>query len=293
MARPLRIEFSGAYYHVTARGSRREAIYEDDEDREEFLRLLGEIIKELEWRCHAFCLMNNHYHLFIETAHPNLAKGMRQINGVYTQCSNGRHQRSGHLFQGRYKAILVDSDAYLQELSRYIVLNPVRAGVLGDPAEWPWSSYRATAGLERRPAWLTTDAVLATFGRKKGEARQAYQRFVRDGIDGESVWRGLNRQVFLGDDRFVERMQRKLGDEREDVQIPKVQRRGPPPTLEQLSREARSRDAAIVAAYATGEYSYSEIGNFFGLHFTSIGRIVRKEKTTKLESEAGTHRSKA
>jgi REP element-mobilizing transposase RayT len=118
MSRPLRIEFSGAYYHVTSRGDRREAIYEDDEDRKSFLEIFRDVVEAFEWRCHAYCLMSNHYHLFVETAHGNLSKGMRQLNGVYTQWSNRRHRRSGHLFQGRYKGILVDTDGYLLELSR-------------------------------------------------------------------------------------------------------------------------------------------------------------------------------
>ena len=276
MVRPLRIEFPGAFYHVTARGDRREAIYEGDADREAFLEILRDVIDRFEWRCHAWCQMTNHYHLFVETVHGNLSKGMRQLNGVYTQWSNRHHQRSGHLFQGCFKGILVDSDAYLQTLSRYIVLNPVRAGMVDDPADWPWSSYRATAGLQRPLGWLTTGAILGTFGRKNGEARKAYRRFVREGIGEASIWAGLNRQVFLGDDRFVERMQRRLGVVRDDVQIPKAQRRRPPPSLEQVHQQADSRDAAIVAAHATGEYSYSQIGAFFGLHFATVGRIVRK-----------------
>jgi putative transposase len=278
MSRPLRIEFPGAFYHVTSRGDRREAIYEDDEDRVAFLGILRDVVEAFRWRCHAYCLMANHYHLFVETPEGNLSKGMRQLNGVYTQWSNRNHRLSGHLFQGRYKGILVDSDAYLLALSRYIVLNPVAAGLVEDPAAWRWSSYRATAGLEPAPTWLTTDAILAAFGKKKGRARASYRRFVQEGIGVESIWGGLNRQIFLGDDRFVERMQRKLGDEREDVQIPKAQRRPPPPSLEQLYRQADNRDAAIVAAYATGEYSYAEIGAFFGLHFATVGRIVRNAR---------------
>jgi len=281
MARPLRIEFSGAFYHITARGDRREAIYEADDDREAFIEIFGAVIANFAWRCHAYCLMDNHYHLFVETPRANLSKGMRQLNGVYTQWSNRRHGRSGHLFQGRYKGILVDSDAYLQELSRYIVLNPVRAGMVDDPGDWPWSSYRATAGLQKAPRWLATDAILSTFGRRKGKAREAYRAFVQAGIDAKSVWSGLSRQVYLGDDRFVERMQRKLGDEREDVQIPRAQRHKPPPSLEQLYQDSSDRDVAIVAAHATGEYSYSRIGDFFGLHFSSVGRIVRKAKAAE------------
>ena len=127
MARPVRIEFAGALYHITSRGDRREAIYEDDTDRFRFLEVLGEVVERFNWRCHAYCLMTNHYHLVVETVDGNLSKGMRQLNGVYTQWSNRRHRRTGHLLQGRYKAILVDSEAYLLELARYVVLNPVRA----------------------------------------------------------------------------------------------------------------------------------------------------------------------
>jgi putative transposase len=167
MSRPLRIEFPGACYHVTARGDRREAIYEDDEDRIAFLAVFADVVEAFDWRCHAYCLMTDHYHLFVQTAQGNLSKGMRQLNGVYTQWSNRRHRRGGHLFQGRYKGILVDADAYLLGLSRHIVLNPVAAGLVADPANWRWSSYRATAGLERAPAWLTTEAILRAFGSKK------------------------------------------------------------------------------------------------------------------------------
>ncbi len=124
MTRPVRIEFEGALYHVTSRGDRREAIYEDDADRMKFLEILETVIRDFNWVCHAYCLMTNHYHLVIETPDGNLSKGMRQLNGVYTQASNHRHDRSGHLFQGRYKAILVDGDSYLLELPRYVVLNP-------------------------------------------------------------------------------------------------------------------------------------------------------------------------
>jgi len=279
MARPLRIEFPGAYYHVTARGDRREAIYEDDADRSAFLAVLADVIERFEWRCHAYCLMSNHYHLFIETPVANLSKGMRQLNGVFTQWSNRRHQRVGHLFQGRYKAILVDSDSYLQALSRYVVLNPVRAGMVSEPATWPWSSYRATAGLAAPPLWLTTETILASFGPDSTRSRTAYRQFVQAGIDGEPVWDGLKGQIYLGDDGFVEKIQRQLvGGERDDPQVPKLQRWGPPPSLEQIRRDAAGRDEAIVAAHATGAYSYAEIGNFFGLHFTTVGTIVRKAR---------------
>ncbi len=167
MARPLRIEFAGALYHITSRGDRQEAIYEDDEDRKAFLSVLAEVVARYNWICHAFCLMTNHYHLVIETVDGNLSQGMRQLNGVYTQTSNRRHRRVGHLFQGRFKGILVDKEAYLLELSRYVVLNPVRAGMVESPEQWPWSSYRAMARKAATPKWLAVDGLLSQFGEEQ------------------------------------------------------------------------------------------------------------------------------
>src|SRR6266511_5754104 len=162
MARPLRIEYPGALYHVTSRGDRQEAIFEDDQDRTAFLNVLSEVVSRFRWRCHAYCLMGNHYHLMIETPEANLTKGMRHLNGVFTQWSNRRHKRGGHLFQGRYKAILVDRDSYFLELARYIVLNPVRAGMVKHPRLWAWSSYGTTIATSPTPLWLTTDRLALT-----------------------------------------------------------------------------------------------------------------------------------
>jgi len=276
MARPLRIEFPGALYHVTARGDRQEPIYEDDKDRKFFLDLLGKVIVEWNWVCHAYCLMGNHYHLLVETPDGNLAKGMRQLNGVYTQLSNRQHQRVGHLFQGRYKAILVDRDEYLLELSRYVVLNPVRARLVKRVEDWPWSSYRSMVGKARNPSWLATDALLAQFGKRKLSARRNFRKFVSEGIERESIWKNLSRQIYLGDEKFIERMQKKLEKKSADVNIPQVQRRPPAPTLDVIWKNSRGRDQAIIAAYKTGEYSYTQIAEYFGVHFTTVGRIIRK-----------------
>jgi len=281
MARPIRIAFPGALYHVTARGDRRETIYEDDADRDRFLEILGQVIADFNWVCDAYCLMSNHYHLVIETPDGNLSKGMRQLNGVFTQASNRRHRRSGHLFQGRYKAILVDADAYRLELSRYVVLNPVRAGMVEHPGAWRWSSHRAMIGEAVAPAWLSTDRVLARFSTDRKEAVRQYSRFVMAGIGRESLWTGLNRQIFLGDDGFVSRMQDKLAGASRDVNIPKAQRRPPAPSLQAISKAHDSRNHAIVAAHATGEYSYQQIADFFNLHFTTVGRIVRAAKAER------------
>jgi putative transposase len=160
MARPLRIQFAGALYHVTSRGDGREAIYIQDQDRQVWLEVLGHVCERFNWVVHAYCQMGNHYHLLVETPEGNLAKGMRQLNGVYTQRFNQAHARVGHVFQGRYKAILVQKEAYLLELSRYVVLSPVRARMVGEAGDWPWSNYRATAGMAPVPDSPRTAAQL-------------------------------------------------------------------------------------------------------------------------------------
>ncbi len=163
MARPLRLEFAGALYHVTSRGNERKPIYLDEADFDGFLSILGDVCERYNWVIHSFCLMSNHYHLLVETPDANLSKGMRQLNGVYTQWFNRSHQRVGHLFQGRYKAILVDKDAYLLELNRYIVLNPIRAKMVDSLSDWPWSSWHFTMGQAHVPAWLEIDKMLLQF----------------------------------------------------------------------------------------------------------------------------------
>jgi hypothetical protein len=189
----------------------------------------------------------------------------------------------GHVFQGRYKAILVDSDSYLLELARYVVLNPVRPGMVENPGAWPWSSYRAMVGQAGPSAWLAVGGLLAAFGRRRADAVKAYVRFVRAGIGVASVWTHLNGQAFLGDDAFVERSLRhaKCTD---DVNLPKAQRRPPPRPLAQIKRASTSRDEAIVAAHASGGYSYAEIGQHFGLHFTHVDRIVGRYRSHQRRS---------
>ncbi|MDA3913807.1 transposase [Oleiagrimonas sp.] len=276
MARPLRLEFAGALYHVTARGDRRESIYEDDTDRRDFLQVLGAVVKRFNWCLHAYCLMDNHYHLLVETPDGNLSKGMRQLNGVFTQHSNRRHHRIGHLFQGRFKAILVQKEAYLLELARYIVLNPVRARMVRRAGDWPWSSYRATVGASAATAGLSSDWILSAFGAKRAQATRAYQSFVDLGRDQPSPWEQLRNQVMLGNDTFVddlhERMQR-LDQPLTDV--PKRQRAGRLHSIEEYAAQASDRNEAIAFAYASGGYTLREIGEHFGLHYSRVRRIVK------------------
>ena len=225
MSRPLRLEFSGALYHVTSRGNRREDIYESNKDREVFLSILDDVCEKCHWVCHAYCLMSNHYHLLLETPEANLSVGMRQLNGVYSQKFNALHSRVGHVFQGRYKAILVEKESYLLELARYIVLNPVRAKMVATAKEWPWSSYRATAGLKTCVKCLQVEWLLASFGGNKSTAIKAYKQFVARGVDQSSPWESLKNQIYLGGEQFVENMQQLCDGDKDLSEIPRAHRR--------------------------------------------------------------------
>lgn len=167
MARPLRLECPGAIYHLTGRGNARQKVFFTDADRELFLNTLTGVVSRYHWICRAYCLMANHYHLLIETPKTNLSIGMRQLNGIYTQSFNRRRKRVGHLFQGRFKAILVERESHLLELCRYIVLNPARVKGRARASTWNWSSYRPTAGLASVPGFLSTDWILEQFGKSR------------------------------------------------------------------------------------------------------------------------------
>ena len=281
MARPLRLEFPGALYHLTSRGNARLPICEDDEDREGFLATLSAAIERFNWICHAYCLMGNHYHLMVETPDGNVSAGMRHLNGVYTQRFNRRHDRVGHVFQGRFKAIVVERESYLLELCRYVVLNPVRAGMVKRVERYPWSSYRATVGLEAAPAWLTTDWVLGQFGRQRRRAQGRYAQFVQAGRGETSPWAGLRSQVLLGDDRFIERLAPRLREQAEVEEIPRRQRFGSRPPLEALFRAKDAwskpeRDAAFRNAYFEHGYKLAEIARVAGVHYTTVSKVINQ-----------------
>lgn len=277
MARPLRLEFAGALYHVTSRGDRQDDIYENNADREGFLTILGDVCSTYNWVCHAYCLMSNHYHLLIETPDANLSKGMRQLNGVYTQSFNRRHDRVGHVFQGRYKAIHVDRDEYLLELARYIVLNPVRAEMVRAAKDWPWSSYRSTSGQAPKPEWLNVNWLLAAFGRNKGKVVEGYKKFVSEGKNHPSPWHELRNQVYLGSDDFVMQLDALIDGDKDLSEVPSSQRRGIPASLEEYD-EKYERNESIAAAYASGGYTLKEIGDYYDLHYATVSRLIKNAK---------------
>lgn len=288
MARPLRIEYSGALYHVTSRGNDKKAIYKDDADRETFLDVLDRVNKKYHWYCHAYCLMNNHYHLVIETPDGNLSAGMRQLNGIYTQSFNRRHGRVGHLFQGRFKAVLIQRESHLLEVCRYVVLNPVRAKAIKKPEEWQWSSYKGTAGLTRPHAALTSQWILGQFSDRVATARNRYMEFVNAGIGEKTIWEGVKGQILLGEKKFIERFGEVLKDHEKISELPKGQRYANRPELKDLFGEKHLRDKVkraerIKAAVERHGYSQREIADYLGMHFSSVSRILREydEMTTK------------
>jgi len=279
MARPLRIEYDGALYHVTSRGNERKPIFKDDGDRELFLTTLGQVSKRFHWLCHAYCLMDNHYHLVIETPDGNLSKGMRQLNGVYTQAFNRRHHRVGHLFQGRFKGILVQKESHFLEVCRYVVLNPVRAKAVKHPREWAWSSYRATGGLAAVPRCLTVEEILSHFGQRRGPAQAKYREYVREGLGNATIWENLEAQSLLGLEGFADALRGHVTGKETVREIPKGQRLIGRASLKKLfdevGRGKAKRDRMISKAVNEHGYSQMEVARHLKLHYSTISRLIK------------------
>lgn len=255
-----------------ARGNAREPIFLDDDDRQAFLDGVARACERFDWVLWAYCLMGNHYHLLVETRRASLSRGMREINGNYTQAFNRRRGRVGHLFQGRFKAILIDKNSYLTELSRYIVLNPVRAGLCAAAGDWPWSSYPAVMDRSAASPRLAVDETLSLFGTSPGPARRAYARFVAAGVGADDPALEVSGQTFLGNAAFIARATRDATPPSREV--PRRARAWR--TLAQYHEESLDRDTAIRAAYASGGYTLAQIGAHFGLHYATISRIARR-----------------
>jgi len=280
MARPLRIEFPGAVYHVTSRGNEKQYIFIDDIDRKVFLKTLAETVKTHNWLCHVYSLMNNHDHLTIETPDANLSIGMRDLNGIYTQRFNQRHGRVGHLFQGRYKAILIEKEGHLLEVARYSVINQVRAGMVKDPADWPWSSYRAMIGRAEIPEFLTTDWLLGNFSDDRVQAQKLYRDFVFAGIDQGSPFDNIQEGNILGCQQFIDIVWDNVTKGSEQIkEIPRFQRIVGRPTLEEMFSEISNqgeRNRAIAFAKLRFGYLGSEIADHLHLDRSTVGKIVRQ-----------------
>jgi REP element-mobilizing transposase RayT len=250
----------------------------DDSDRKKFLEILASTIKRYHWICPAYCIMDNHYHLIIETPEGNISRGMRQLNGVYTQYFNRKHKTVGHVFQGRFKAILVEKERHLLSLCRYVVLNPVRIGVVDGPSQWKWSSYRATSGEIKKPPFLTVDWKLSQFGNTTEEAIAHYKRFVREGMKEDAPWKEVKGQIFLGTDDFTSKFRGFLKGKERIREIPKVQRYATRPSVKRLLQKGRQRisDEAIYEAYIRYGYTMKEIAEYIGVHYTTVSRKMKR-----------------
>lgn len=239
MARPLRIQYAGAFYHITSRGNERRPIFSSVRDREKMFSIFSEGVIRYGLSIHTYCLMENHYHLLLETKEANLSQAMHFINGGYTSYYNRVYHRSGHLFQGRYRAILVEKDQYVSTLSRYIHLNPVRAGLCKRPDGYRWSSYLGYLDPKKRPSWLETSLVLGYFSPRAGGARRKFKQFVEEGIRGEipDPLEGVVSGIVLGTGEFIDRLKRDvIGRMRVGRDLPAVRQLKPRPSVEEIKR---------------------------------------------------------
>jgi len=303
MARPLRLQYSGALYHITARGNERKNIYRTDEDRHVFLALLAQAIERYRLILHAYILMDNHYHLLLETTEANLSLAMRHLNGGYTTYFNRSHNRIGHLFQGRYKAILVEKESYLLELSRYIHLNPIRAKMKFKLDQYPWSSYQDYIGSRKVPAWLNREPVLKSMNERTYRAQSAYKNFVEEGIrEGvERPWENLMAQVVLGGEAFVRSIQARLKGKK-DREVPSLRQLAERPSWEAIARKVEEvgakwealrtgrrsdpkRAVMIYLGRERGGMSLKDLGKRVGLKESSVsqtaGRVSRLRQENK------------
>ena len=269
MARPLRIAFPGALYHLISRGNNRERVYLGDDDCELFFDVLGHVVDRFGWLCHSYCALGNHYHLLVETPSANVSGGMRQLNGVYAQAFNRRHGRVGHVFQARFHSVLVDGDAYLRAVVRYIARNPVKAGLCERAEDWRWSSYRALLGLAPAPSFLTIDWVLGQFAQRRREACERLAELVRqDGDDDLPLLGG----VYAATEAFVRSC---LADLEPVPEVPRRQWQPLRPPLEDVFACER---LPVAAAYRRYGYTLAEIARHLGCHYATVSRRLRREE---------------
>ena len=305
MARPLRIEFAGALYHGISRGNERKPIVRDDLDREKRLDWLRRTVETYGWRLHAFVLMTNHEHLFVQTPEANLSAGMQYLGGSYTSYFNRRHRRSGHLFQGRFRGHLIEEQGYFLEVSRYIHLNAVRARIVQRPEDYRWSSCAGYVSARQAVGWVNYEQVLGEFGRDLGRARRAYREFLQAGVDEPppSPFRDAVRGLLLGSEAFVQRVRDALAERADDPGVPDLRRLRPRPPLERIAevvaehfghnveqwqRGRRVDDAsrALAAYLARRRFGYSAWQVAVALGYRGHGGV--SSAVARIESSAAT-----
>jgi len=313
MSRPLRIEYPGAYYHVMNRGTARQKIFLNDQDRQRFLDLLGQTCQMWGVRVYAYCLMDNHYHLLVETTDAALSRAMRHLDGIYTQRFNRAHRRDGPLFRGRYRAILIEPEEYFMAVARYIHRNPAEARVGVDISRYPWSSHRWYLDKKRCPEWLNTDCLLSRFGKGR-QGVEAYREFMEGEVEEElrEFYHGKYLRPILGSKDFVERVKEEIEERvKRDEEISDARRLLRPGIGQIVSATARvygkkeeefrkkrrghGNEARAMAMYLCrelGGHRLREIGVVFGLEkYSSVSSAclsmkARVEKEKRLARQA-------
>jgi putative transposase len=310
VARPLRIEFEGALYHLTGRGNARQKIFADEKDCAKFVQLLAASLRRFEIELHAYVLMGNHYHLVVETPRANLGRWMHWLITAYTVYFNRRHRRVGHLFQSRYKSIVVDGESYLLSLSRYVHLNPVRGRVIGrgDPVErrkrlreWPWSSYPGYSGLDKPELWMSEERILGEMDGPGNGRRLKYRRFVEEGLlrEIESPLEAVQWQTVLGKEDFLQRLKDRLEHRKEQHRevpalrqlrrrpevntildgVAKAYRRSKEELLQRGRRGNEARAVAMVIIWDCCGLRLREVAELFGgAGYTAVAQTVARTR---------------
>ncbi len=300
MSRAWRIEYEGAYYHLLSRGNEGRDIFSEDKDRDVFLDTLGEMSERFEMDVHAYVLMDNHYHLLVCTRQPNLKKAMHWFGTTYTQRYNRQHDRSGHLFQGRYKSIIVQNDAYLLQLSYYIHRNPLRAGMVKRLADYRWSSYRFYGYGKKAPEWLTTELILSHFAGEQDNHKSYRDKVQKYAGEEKHLFEDLRHGLILGSKQFVEKLRKQYLTGKPQASIPQQKQIGKrlDPELfinkaqrilkcdvSQFIEAARlrgvqkdNRDLLVYFLWQSGRLTNEQIGQRFGLSYSAVSHTVRKMK---------------
>ena len=274
MARPVRIEYSGAYYYISSKGIEGESVFKDVKDRQEFLQILQEVIGRMQWEVFAYNLLPDSFHLFIKTPKPNLSKGMRQLNGIYTQRYNVKYEKQGNIFHGRFKAVLVEQQSFM-DVVQHVLHMPVLKRKARKLDKWKWSSYQATAGLAEEPEWLMSTEVLSHYGKQKKRAQTALIKAVA-GMDKDfNISSSVQGQILLGSDAFVTKWKKQLatGKVMDKARQRKSKKVKP---LSDFGKRFKNIKTAMVKAYETGNYTLDQIGTHFGVHYSTVSRTVKK-----------------
>jgi REP element-mobilizing transposase RayT len=281
MPRRLRLDYPGAIHHVMARGNRKARIFEDDDDRRIFLGLVAQMVERYLVKVYVLCLMDNHYHFVGETPRGNLSAAMRQLNGVYAQTSNRRHRRTGHLFGGRFRSMLIQREGYLKRATRYVLLNPVRARIVSNAADWPWSTYRATVGLDVVPEWLSLDWLDAAYDAPtRADAQERFGLYVNSPIARKA--RIDASAIAFGSKHFVRQIAQQQPSRQPDRPLPPVFVPIVRPPLGSLFDDVRGagvvRDQAVRDACVKYGYRLSQIAAALGVDPSTVSKALRRAR---------------